>query len=84
MFVKWALELIKNNTEALSFAKLDSVVVNLPERFNHILERVNLEQQENKIAFHPFVVSKQNQTYKKHLKLFGGFYIKKYNTKNNF
>ncbi len=84
IFVKWTLELIRNNVETLSLAKLDCVMVNLPEKFNHVLERVNLEQQENKIVFQPFAVSKQNATYKKHLKLFGGFYIKKYNKNNVF
>ena len=84
VFVKWTLELITNNSENFASNNLGMVLVNLPERFNHVLERVNSEQDENKIVFQPLVVSKQNETFKKHLKLFGGFFIKKYNKNNIF
>ena len=84
VFVKWTLELIKNNSENFASNNLGMVLVNLPERFNHVLERVNSEQDENKIVFQPLVVSKQNETFKKHLKLYGGFFIKKYNKNNIF
>ena len=84
VFVKWTLELIKNNAENLASNQPSMVLVNMPEKFNHVLERVNKEQDENKIVFQPLVVGKQNEEYKKHLKLFGGFFIKKYNKNNNF
>jgi len=84
VFVKWALELIRNNAEALVGGTPDQVVVNMPERFYHILERVNSEQAENKIVFQPLSLNKQNEINKNNLELFGGLYIKKFNKNNNF
>ena len=83
-FVKWALELVRNNAETLSFGSPDTIFVNMPDKFNHVLEFVNKEQTENKIAFQPLLTGKQNEINKANLELFGGLFIKKYNKNNNF
>ncbi len=84
VFVKWALELIRNNAEILAFGAPESVVVNMPDKFHYLLELVNKEQAENKILFQPLLVNKANETNKNNLELFGGLYLKKYNKYNNF
>ena len=84
VFVKWALELIRNNSEILAFGAPESVVVNMPDKFHHLLGLVNKEQSENKIPFQPLLTNKLNQVNKENLELFGGLYIKKYNRNNNF
>ena len=84
VFVKWALELIRNNAEILAFGAPELVVVNMPDKFHHLLGLVNKEQSENKIPFQPLLTNKLNQVNKDNLELFGGLYIKKYNRNNNF
>ncbi len=84
VFVKWALEIIRNNAEILTFGIPELVVVNMPEKFHHVLDLVNNEQTENKILFQPLLANKLNEVNKENLELFGGLYIKKYNKNNNF
>lgn len=83
-FVKWALELIRNNAEVLALGNIDTVYVNMPNKFSHILKAVNSEQEQNNVVFAPLVQNEQNEVNRANLGLFGGLYIKKYNTKNNF
>ncbi len=83
-FVKWTLELLRNNAEILALGSTDTVYVNMPDKFNHILKTVNVEQGQNKVTFQPLSQNKQNETGGANLSLYGGLLIKKYNTKNNF
>lgn len=84
IFVKWALELLRNNADVLALGSIDTVYVNMPDNFNHVLKAIDGEQEQNKVAFQPLAQNKQNQVNKVNLSLYGGLLIKKYNTKNNF
>ncbi len=84
VFVKWTLELLRNNADVLALGSIDTAYVNMPDNFSHILKAVNDEQEQNGVVFQPLTINKQNQVNKANLSLYGGLLIKKFNTKNNF
>jgi len=80
VFIKWTLELVRNNPEIFSFGAPDSIVVNLPNRFSSLFP-MNIEGTDV-----DFVRLSQSASdgICNNLELFGALYAKKYNKVNNF
>ena len=76
IFVKWTLTLIASNEKLTELGTLSSVYVNLPRDLASVLDRVNLEIEENGIRFLPFVYGEEDADVASKLSLFGGFYPK--------
>ena len=79
IFVKWALNLIANNSRITALGEIDTVYVNLPEAYQFLFDMVKEEEAENKVKFLPLVAGGVND-----LDLFGAFHVKQYNKNNNF
>ncbi len=80
IFKKWALELIRNNSEIFAFGSPDTIFVNIPENFSAVFPA---EIEQDKVNFLPLSRS-DAQSEHVSLELFGAFYAKKINVKNNF
>lgn len=80
VFVKWALELIRNNNEIFSLGAPDSVVVNIPDKFSTVFPVQDLNANVN---FTP-LCNGENADVTANLELFGGLFTKKFNKVNNF
>ena len=83
IFVKYSLELIRNNAELFRNGMPESIVVNMPSRFNSVFEMVNQNLSGTKVTFEQ-LVNRDNSIITENLELFGSFYTKKYNKNNNF
>jgi len=85
IFVKWALDLITNNSSITAFGAPDTVYVNMPREYDFLFDTVNAEAEENKITFSPLMPAiDDNDDITRNLELFGGIYVKQYNKINNF
>ncbi len=84
IFVKWTLELIAANKDITDVGAIENVYVNMPSEYAFLFNKVNAESKENKVKFLPLVTDKQSEEKAKNLELFGGAYVKQFNTTNNF
>lgn len=84
IFVKWALNLISNNQNIVSFAKLDKVYVNMPQRYDFLFHMVNKERDENGVVFAPALPEDTDIAFAANLELYGGFFLGQYNAANTF
>ena len=84
IFVKWVLEFIGGNPRLREMGLVDTVYVNMPARFDHILDVVNLEKQENGVVFAPLGLDKEKDIVARHLELYGGLFATQFNLHNNF
>ena len=82
--VKWALELINNNEEIVSLAKLDKVYVNIPREYRFLLERANKNKEQNGVVFHPLLADARNTEITNNLELHGAYFLGQYNEANTF
>ena len=64
IFVKWSLLLIKENSRPDLVAKCEYVLVNIPRKFNYVLEKTNLEIEENKVEFIPLNIEEDGKIMK--------------------
>ncbi len=82
-FVKWVLIMLEANSRTTN-VKFEKVFVNLPIDYRDLIERVNEEQEENKVKF----VLLENKDFTddmlNNLELYGGYFAKQFNTINNF
>ncbi len=84
IFLKWALELINNNRDILSFAKLDTVYINMPDEFRFLFDVVNKKQAGRGLNFTPLVSEDSDAAATENLELYGGFSMSRFNEANNF
>ena len=84
IFVKWALDLIGNNANIVSLAKLDKVYVNLPDEYKFLFEVLNEEKADHSVSFHPLLADAAEATFVDNLELYGGFFLGQYNEANTF
>lgn len=84
IFVKWVLEVISSNKSIASLANFDKVYVNMPSSFDFLYDMVNAEREENGVSFEPLCEEQGDEKIHRNLELFGGFYAKHHNRKNNF
>ncbi len=84
IFIKWALDLIAGNTDITELGAVENVYVNMPNEYAFLYEKINAEAEENKVSFKPLSTGKQSEEKVKNLELFGGTYVKQFNTINNF
>ena len=82
-FLKWSLELVRNNSELLSFGMPETVLVNIPEKFHFLFPMLNEKASEHKISFAP-LISEDSPEIQNNLELCGALFIKKLNKSNNF
>lgn len=85
IFVKWALLYLRNNEQLVAQGEPEFVLVNMPNKFDFLYEKVNADKDIHKIEFVPFDPSvDDNPTVTYNLELFGGFYSKNVNPTNIF
>lgn len=84
IFVKWTLEFINGNARLKEMGAVDTVYVNMPPRFDHLYDTVNLEKEENGVTFVSLGLDKEKDLVARHLELYGGLYAAQYNQNNNF
>ena len=83
-FVKWVLNLIASNPGIVALGAPERVLVNMPSEYSFLYDMVNAEAVENGIEFAPLTGSEVDEVIRKNLELYGGFYSKQFNKKNNF
>ena len=84
VFLKWAQELIFNNPEITSLAKIDTVYVNLPDRYRFLLDMANKAMEESDLTFAPLLPEGTEASIVDNLELYGGFFTGRYNEANTF
>ncbi len=84
IFMKWALELIQNNRDIVSLAKLDTVYVNMPAEYAFLFETVNAKRDEHGVTFAPLLFDGTEMTMAENLELYGGFFLGQFNEANTF
>lgn len=82
--IKWTLELINNNPNIVSLAKLEKVYVNIPREYRFVLERANKNKDQHGVTFLPLLADARNTEITANLELYGGFYMDQYNEANIF
>ena len=83
IFMKWALELITRNGDITVHGTPEAIYVNMPSEYGYLLEKANLEIEENK---HRFVGlgAKADGVAERALALYGGLFAAQHNKVNNF
>lgn len=84
IFVKWVLEFIGGNPRLRDMGIPETVYVNMPARFDHLYETVNLEKEENGVVFAGLGLDKEKDIVGRHLELYGGLFAAQFNQHNNF
>ena len=84
IFMKWALDLIGNNRDIVSLAKLDTVYVNMPTEYNFLFDVINKDRAEHNVTFAPLLSERAEITVIENLELYGGFFLGQYNEANTF
>lgn len=84
IFVKWILEFIGGNPRLKEMGTVETVYVNMPPRFDHLYDAVNLEKEENGVVFQSLGLDKEKDIIARHLELYGGLFAAQYNQNNNF
>lgn len=83
-FIKWTLDLINANDRLTSISPFGAVYVNMPKEFDFLFDKTNAEESENKIHFASLELYNEKPVIVDNLELYGGFFVKQYNRKNNF
>ncbi|MBR2441736.1 MAG: hypothetical protein IKB20_01500 [Clostridia bacterium] len=78
IFVKWALSLLQNNTLLTAPNTPKCVLVNLPQAYQHIFDKLAEEEKETGVPFIRFDGADDDQDLANHLELFGGLYVKNF------
>ena len=84
VFLKWALELLNNNREITSIAKVDTVYINMPERYRFLFDVINKKHEGRGITFAPLLTEECDASLTDHLELYGGFFMNRFNEANTF
>lgn len=84
IFVKWVLEFIEGNPRLRELGDVDTVYVNMPDRYAHVLDTTNREREDNGVAFASLGIDGEKELISRHLELYGGLFASQYNTNNNF
>lgn len=82
-FIKWGLELVRNNPDLTTYNKPEAVYVNMPEKFGFLYDVINAEKEENGLAFLPLSHG-LDDAISENLELYGATHIKRLNKLNNF
>ena len=85
LFIKWALDLINSNANLLSYGTVDTVYVNMPQKYDFLYSKVNEDKENNKVTFAPLISNHDRHvSILEHLELYGAMFLKQYNKINNF
>ena len=84
VFLKWAMELIINNREITSVARIDTVYVNMPERYRFLFDIINKKHEGRGLTFAPLLAEAAESSLTENLELYGGFFMNRYNEANTF
>ena len=74
VFVKWALTLMKGNERLVELGKPEFVCVNLPKDLAHLIDKVNVEANENGISFNRLPTIGEKSIVISNLELYGGLF----------
>ncbi len=84
IFIKWALDLITNNRETVSLAKLDTVYINMPSEYRFLFDVLNQKHEGRGLNFVPLMPEDSDSVLSANLDLYGGFFLGKFNEANTF
>lgn len=84
IFLKWALELINNNRDITSIAKIDTIYINMPDRYRFLFDVIKTKHEGRGTTFLPLLPEGSELSLAENLELYGGFHTKRYNTANTF
>lgn len=84
IFIKWTLDLIGNNRDIVSLAKLDTVYVNMPAEYAFLFDAVNKRRESHGVTFAPLLSDGIEMAMAENLELYGGFFLGQYNEANTF
>jgi hypothetical protein len=84
VFLKWGLELINNNRDLTSLAKVDTVYINMPEKFRFLFDIIKSKHEGRGVTFAPLLPEGTEVSFADNLELYGGFFLTQYNGANTF
>jgi hypothetical protein len=84
VFLKWTLELINNNRDITSLAKIDTVYINMPDQYRFLFDVVNRKHEGRGLTFAPLLSEDGQGSFAENLELYGGFFLDRYNQANTF
>ena len=84
VFLKWTMELINNNNDITSLAKIDTVYINMPDEYRSLIDVVNAKHEGRGLTFVPLLPEGSEVTFAQNLELYGGFFMGRYNEANTF
>jgi len=84
IIVKWVLELLVNNSDITSLAKLDTVYVNMPDEYGFLFDIVNKNIGNKSLTWVPLLPEGTDISIAENIELYGGFFLEKYNGVNTF
>ncbi len=84
IFVKWALNLIRANDKIKLQGALETVYVNMPQNFSHVIDKANEEKDENGITFTYFDIHSEKNSIARNLDAFGALFPATVNTVSVF
>lgn len=84
IFLKWALELLNNNPDITSLAKVDTVYINMPDEYRFLFDLVSQKSEAGDVTFLPLLPEGSEVTFAENLELYGGFFMDRFNEANTF
>ena len=84
VFAKWALCYLQGNERLRNLGKCENVYVNMPKRFLHALDAINLEKEENRVNFVFSGIDEKDEKISANLELYGGLCIGSVRNSNIF
>ena len=84
IFLKWSLDLIANNPQIVSLDKIDTVYVNMPDKYRFLFDIVNRKHAGRAITFAPLLPTETERNLADNLELYGGLFLTRYNEANTF
>lgn len=73
IFMRWSLDLIRNNPDLVSTSQTQTVYVNLPDQYQHLFARANAQDNGQNVAFSPLLAEDASESIRSNLDLYGGF-----------
>lgn len=84
IFMKWALDLIRGNSDIVDANDGLSVYVNMPAEYRFLFDMANAEDNGQKVVFSPLLGEDASANICENLELYGGFHSHLYNKQNMF
>lgn len=78
VFIKWALDIIKQNKKFVGLGSFEKIYVNMPKEYSFLFDLINTDENENGIKFMNAGLGKEKDDITRNLEMFGAFFIKSF------